>query len=426
MFKGREILPVVLTTVGLLVFGLIGGCGDGDDSASDGEWGGESGGGSGSNSNIPTPPPGQLTAGDWDDNLNIEWFLSFVDNLTSQQALPVPTTSDRVVITVVNSDGTPVFDARVQVSQNSTVVLEAPTATDGRLLFFPTRDGGSSGQAFAVQVSPPAEQPQVEPVHMTLSEDATEVTIVMPEAARLLPDALDLAFVVDTTGSMTDELSYLQTELQSIVDFVTEQAGPLSLRLALVVYRDHGDDYVTRTFDFTQTVSVFSAHLAQQSADGGGDYPEAVEEGLVELNGLSWRDGNVARVAFWIADAPSHGDDMPRVLDEIREARYGGIRIFPVAASGAADETEFLMRVAAQSTLARYLFLTDDSGIGDTHAEPHIPCYQVQYLNGLMSRMILSVLRGQHLPPEPDQILRSVGNPVDGICHVDDHPDAYL
>ena len=38
------------------------------------------------------------------------------------------------------------------------------------------------------------------------------------------------------------------------------------------------------------------------------------------------------------------------------------------------------MRAMAAATQSRYLFLTDDSGIGNPHAPPAIDCYRVTKL----------------------------------------------
>jgi hypothetical protein len=67
------------------------------------------------------------------------------------------------------------------------------------------------------------------------------------------------------------------------------------------------------------------------------------------------------------------------------------------------------MRTAALLSGARYLFLTDDSGVGLPHAEPHIPFYRVERLDRLIIRMIASELAGRHLEPKPEEILRTVG-----------------
>jgi len=244
--------------------------------------------------------------------------------------------------------------------------------------------------------------------------------VTVPSPAQAATASLDLAFVLDTTGSMSDELSYINSELDNIVERVSDELPNLSIRYGLVVYRDHGDDYVTRSYDFTSDLVAFRSTLAQQWADGGGDFEEAVDEAVAAMNALSWRDGNVARVAFHVADAPPHPGLGGAYLKQVDAARKAGIRYFPVAASGIDDRTELLMREGAQFTSARYVFLTNDSGIGGEHAEPHIPCYFVQYLNVLMPRLIISELTGAYVPPDPAEVLRTGGDPQNGVCELDD------
>ncbi len=89
--------------------------------------------------------------------------------------------------------------------------------------------------------------------------------------------------------------------------------------------------------------------------------------------------------------------------------------IYPVAASGVAEACELVMRTAALLTGAEYLFLTDDSGVGNPHAEPHIPHYQVQRLDRLMIRMIASELAGKRISAEPDEIIRTVDHRPDSV-----------
>jgi hypothetical protein len=200
----------------------------------------------------------------------------------------------------------------------------------------------------------------------------------------------------------------------------------LSIRYGLVLYRDAGDEYVTRSFDFTSDLTTFKGLVGQQSADGGGDFEEAVHEGVKAMNELSWREDNTARLAFLIGDAPPHDNEQAQLVAQVDQARLKGIKLYPVAASGTDSRFEYLMRSAAQWTLARYLFITDDSGIGGSHAEPTIPCYEVRYLNQLMTRIILAEVQGKLLPTGGDEVLRSVGNPVDGVCSFDDGTEARL
>lgn len=376
----------------------------------------------GTGTGSPTPAPGQLTAGDWDDNLNFAFFQQYLTQ--APEGLSAPATADRVIITVRDAEGRPIPNARVTVRDSAGTRLEAPTATDGRLLFLPTHDGAQGSAGFSVTVAPPPGQGG-EP--LTSSVEGTAWNLTLPGAQAVLPSELDVAFVVDATGSMMDEINYLKAEIQGIVDTVRSAYPDVSARFALVVYRDEGDAYVVRSFDFTSDLETFRQQLGAQSADGGGDYPEAMERGLGAIHPLSWRTGNTARLTFLVADAPTHSQNHPAFLREANRARLSGIKVYPVAASGVADAAEYQMRLAAWLTLGRYLFLTNDSGIGDSHAEPHIPCYQVQLLRTLIIRAIGSELSGRRLPASGSDLLRTVGNPSqDGSCTGQDGTVTHL
>lgn len=231
---------------------------------------------------------------------------------------------------------------------------------------------------------------------------------------------LDVQLVIDATGSMGDELSYLQSELISIANQLRDRFPQVKPRWSLVVYKDNGDEYVTRPFDFTTDVAQFQKHLAAQSAGGGGDFPEAVIEGLSTGMKQQWRsDTGVAKVMFWVADAPPHPGEGGKFATVVRSARDRGVHVYPIASSGIDDGTEYQMRAAAQLTGGRYLFLTDDSGVGNAHAEPHIPCYSVTRLDRAVVRMIETELAGRQVPTKPADVLRRVGAPDEsGACRV--------
>jgi len=67
-------------------------------------------------------------------------------------------------------------------------------------------------------------------------------------------------------------------------------------------------------------------------------------------------------------------------------------------------------------TGGRYLFLTDDSGVGYGHAEPTVACYQVTALSKLVSRVLRSELTGKRIEPAPNDIIREVGSYRRGRC----------
>jgi hypothetical protein len=158
-----------------------------------------------------------------------------------------------------------------------------------------------------------------------------------------------------------------------------------------VFYRDNGDDYLTRPFDFSTSTDQLLNFVNDQSAGGGGDTPEAVDEALkTAIQGQQWSPNAVNRLLFLILDAPPHKDQasINKLKTAVTVAQQKGIRIIPVSASGIDWETEFLLRFLSISTNSTYTFITNHSGIGNSHLAPTVGDYQVEYLNNLMVRLI--------------------------------------
>jgi len=238
---------------------------------------------------------------------------------------------------------------------------------------------------------------------------------------------LDISLVVDTTGSMGDELEYLQTEFLAISQTIEANYPNAEQRWSLVAYRDRGDAYVVRPFDFETEPEVFRSRLAEQGPGGGGDIPEAPDAAFEAMNQLSWRSGDAtARLAFWVADAPHHDDKAPVLKAAIEAAQAQGVHIYPVASSGINELMELTMRSAAQLTGGRYLFLTDDSGVGGAHKEPSIPCYFVTKLDSAILRMVDIEMTGVYREPTSAELIRAGGNPQSGACTLESGQTVYV
>ncbi|MBK8011207.1 MAG: VWA domain-containing protein [Deltaproteobacteria bacterium] len=238
---------------------------------------------------------------------------------------------------------------------------------------------------------------------------------------RTAKTALDIAFVIDTTGSMSDEIAYLQAEFMGLAATIEAAYPDITTRWALVAYRDIDDEYVLRGADFGTSAAWFAEELQKLHAGGGGDYPEAPDQALQYTSNLSWRDpadNTGARLAFWVADAPHHVENAQAMTEAVHALKERNVHIYPIASSGVDELTEYSMRAAAQLTLGRYIFLTDDSGVGNAHKEPSIPCYFVTRLDKAMVRVIASELEGQIAEIAPSDILRTGGTPTEGVCEV--------
>jgi hypothetical protein len=420
-------LRSLLSLPGLGVAVLLAGCGA--SSADGGIVGGDLGSPSPDSTVVTgtsTAQPGTLTAGDWDDNLNFKLFQSFVTkHLAENQGDSAFVSDDRVILRVVGEGDAPVVGAHVTISDASHSYLDAPTGSDGRLLFFPKHDGATYATDLTVTIEPPDGQASVQPITVPAPAGG-EWQITLPGAKKQAPTALDLAFVLDATGSMGDEIEYLKVEMAAIDNDVHAAFANVSVHYGLIVYRDVGDSFVAKAFDFTDGLLAFNAELGLQSADGGGDQPEAMDAAVKLVPQLSWRGSEAAKMAFLVADAPPHPENVNAYLSGLDDLRGLGVKLYPIAASGTSEEAEYVLRVGAQATLGRYLFLTDDSGVGDSHAEPHIPCYQVTKLGKVVARMIASELTGTRVAAPQADVIRSVGAPVDGACTLTDGGKAFF
>lgn len=328
-----------------------------------------------------------LTAGEWNDNGNWPFFMNLVNSGTVGFPVFGLDPANRVKATVTDEAGNPVRNQEVElIGADGGVLWRGVSGKDGNAYLF-YRDGqapekvraGGVEQYLAVPVDDPAGQ-QGETWTPVIGDASLTVASTPAPAA-----GLQVMFIVDTTGSMADEIAYLQKDFAAIAGDV----GSDGVEYSVNFYRDEGDEYVTKCNGFTNDVAEVQALLNREYADGGGDTPEAVAQVLAETitgNG-AWRD-DCNKVAFLIFDAPPHDGTDAAIEAAVSSAAERGIRLVPVVASNADRATELFGRALAIMTDGTYVFLTDDSGVGDSHLEPIIGDYTVELLHDVIVRII--------------------------------------
>ncbi len=356
-----------------------------------GDPGGDEGGSGGGEPVVPEP--GQLTAGEWRDLDHWSFWQGLQQNPMWQTVISAWGfgTQERFAV-VVESDGKHVADADVMLLAGEVPLWSARTDAHGEAELFAGMFAAAPEGARSLEVTVAGQKTVVEGV---AAGGMTPIVVALA-AAEAPAQVLDLMFVIDTTGSMGDELSYLQVELADVIDRVRQTAGQnFKFRVSVNFYRDAGDEYVVLPFPFTEDIDAAIDQLNEQEANGGGDWPEAVAEGLSDaIDGHAWSESAVARLCFIVLDAPPHEGSqvLTDVQGSIESAAGLGVRIVPLAASGADKPLEFLLRQMAIATGGTYTFLTNDSGIGGGHIEPTIGEYQVEILNDLLVRVISGAL----------------------------------
>lgn len=177
---------------------------------------------------------------------------------------------------------------------------------------------------------------------------------------------IDVAFCVDTTGSMSGLLEGAKTKIWSIVNTISTAKPRPVLRIAIVGYRDLQDTYVTRVYDFTTDLETMYARLREFHADGGGDTPEHVNQALHEsVHKLSWSKNPAAlKILYLVGDAPPHldyndGYDYKKIA---RRAAATGIIINTIQC-GNISNTQQIWREIAQMAEGKFAAIDQSGGM---------------------------------------------------------------
>ncbi len=347
-----------------------------------------------------------LRAGEIDDNAQWENYLTYRENYLDDYGtsrVDDVDVSGRQVIEVVNEDGRPVLGACVEVFLGETLVARSRTYATGQTLFFPNATPYEQAQyadEFRVQARLNQQQASRE-IDMNRIGDVTTLTL---DTAPQTAPRLDVLFLLDATGSMSDEIQELQDNLLAISSQIDTLPQNIDTHYGLIAYRDLGDAYVTRGYPFTPDVQEFQQILNSVQAAGGGDTPESLNQGLYEsVHEMAWRGDDTIQLVFLVADAPPHMDyqnDVSYALT-MQDALARGIKVHPIASSNLDDSGEFILRQIAQYTMGKFLFLTYESGVpgtpgderpdldvGEPEDEQGAGDYSVSQLDELVLRLI--------------------------------------
>ena len=191
-------------------------------------------------------------------------------------------------------------------------------------------------------------------------------------------------FIIDSTGSMYDELDFLQSEFTEI----TNRIGNKDTRYSVNFYRDEGDEYLTKCNKFSSDVTEVQRIINNEEANGGKGQIAAVAQALDQtMNANDWSEDSV-KLAFLIFDAPPYKEAADSLAKSVETAAAKGIRLIPVVGSGSDLDVELFGRAIAIETGGIYVFLTDDSGIGESHEEPIIGEHEVRPLVDIVTDII--------------------------------------
>lgn len=130
-----------------------------------------------------------------------------------------------------------------------------------------------------------------------------------PQAAQARPE-VEVVFCLDTTGSMSGLIDAAKQKIWAISNQIASGNPTPRVKIGLVAYRDRGDAYVTKVTDLTDDLDAIHTQLMSFRAQGGGDFPESVNQALHEaVTKISWgKNKKSLKIIFLVGDAPPHMD----------------------------------------------------------------------------------------------------------------------
>jgi hypothetical protein len=315
------------------------------------------------------PKESGLKAGYADDNKQYGYFVNFLSQYAPEvKHVPIPV-QERIVLTVADAAGKSVPNADVSVYAGSQLIEKGKTLADGSYLFFPA-EYKDSFSSYSVEVSAAGSQAKK---RVAVNRTGERKRIIQLADPRVLSDPLplDIAFVLDTTGSMGEEIERLKATIELIHMNLSNLSVKPAVRFGMVLYKDVGDQYVTEVVPLTGDMDTFQVKLDAVEAEGGGDNPEDLQAALYDtVNTLAWNEKGI-RLAFIITDAPPHLDygQSFTYASLSRDAKLKGIKIHSVGTGGLPLSGEYILRQISQYTSGRYIFLTygeEDESEGGT------------------------------------------------------------
>ena len=324
---------------------------------------------------------GQLTAACYDDNEHYQYWKNLgrkgqdgeiYFNCASSYAFK---TYNRIKLQLPKD-----LDAKVDLYEGGKVTFSTYSLKSGEVYLFAQNEASN----YQVKVTYEKNGEKITEDFTVADGDSLRLEGVAQERNKI-----QVMFVIDYTGSMGDECEYLSAEVNDVITRVASQYSDTDIYTSAIGYKDHGDDFVVKSSQFTTNILKTQNFISANHASGGGDYEEAVDEAMAAAADAQWYGANTTKIIFHIADAPAHDKKVSAWNDAVLKLAAQDVKICTVASSGIDVGCEYLFRSQSILTGGKYIYLTDDSGIGNPH---HISNVEekptVEYLNSCMARVI--------------------------------------
>ena len=219
---------------------------------------------------------GLLTAGEWNDLDNWKFWTNLLDDDDYSGKTDYWKFYPKNLVVVRVVDGNKVGIANVDVELFNSNSKEFATKTDNAgyaycwINLFKDRSKKPNAKEYSLKVDGDWVKESVKLT--TMGDKKFNVNVVVDDEIRHPKAKADVAFIVDATGSMSDEIKFLKSDLSYIIDHASSESK-VALRTAALFYRDEGDAYLTRASDFTDDASETQDFVSRCRIFPGMDRP---------------------------------------------------------------------------------------------------------------------------------------------------------
>ena len=164
---------------------------------------------------------------------------------------------------------------------------------------------------------------QLSELESTIKQQQKKLSKANAELESLKPKDIEVVFVLDTTGSMREEINSIKEHLSDVVN--TLRLVNKKTRMGFVAYRDEREDagrrnsYITKVHPMREMTPNNLRSLIRfvdgLSAGGGGPNPaESLSLGLQEAIRMPWSKGESKHIIVAITDASANDETKAKRL----------------------------------------------------------------------------------------------------------------
>jgi Mg-chelatase subunit ChlD len=300
--------------------------------------------------------PSGLKAGFADDNKQFNYFVNFINTYKDKIPYYPINISERIIFYCKDVSGKSIPNALVKVYSGKKLLTTGKTYADGSFMYYPS-EYDARFTSYSLTFEALNAKADIAVDRQGKREHVVTLNTQRPQYKNV---PLDILFVFDTTGSMGEEIARLKKTIEIINMNIASISTKPDVRFGMVLYKDKGDEYVTKIIPLTGDLEKFQKELALVTAGGGGDGPEDLQSALADaVKKIQWNTGGI-RLAFIITDAEPHLDygQQYTYVDAAHDAKKEAIKFYSIGTGGLPLAGEFVLRQISQYTQGRYIFLT--------------------------------------------------------------------